>query len=103
MHSSSDDDPGVQAAQPQLAADPGVDETPRVRADRAANLAQPRWGWSETSMTAEPRASPGAGGQVRGAEVQIDVELSPASIRRSGSWATSRQRENSSRSAACPG
>ena len=57
---------GVQAAQPQLAADPGVDEPQRIGTEPGGELGAAEVRLSVTSMTAEPRASRVPGGRLAG-------------------------------------
>src|SRR5712691_5439864 len=72
---SRDDDPGVHAAQPQLAADPGVDEPPRVAAESGGELGAAQVWLVSNLDDRRAQGKPGAGRQVSRAEVEIGVEL----------------------------
>jgi len=70
-------DPGIQAAQPQLAADPGVDEPQGVRAEPGGELGAAEMRLRGDLDDRRAHRQPGAGRQVGRAQVEIDVELIP--------------------------
>src|SRR5215472_16023389 len=69
------EDPGVQAAQPQPAAGPGIEETQRLLAEPGGEL-----GAAQVRLLA---------GRLAGLRSRSTKSWSPASWRRPGSWATS--------------
>ena len=69
------DDPGIQAAQPQLAADPGVDEPQRIGTEPAGELGAAEVRLVRNLDDRRAQGKQGSRRQVGRAQVEIDVEL----------------------------
>jgi len=72
---SGDYDTGIQAAQPQLAADSGVHEPQRVLAESGGELGAAQVWLIGDLQNCRPDRQPGAWRQVSAAQVEIGVEL----------------------------
>ena len=72
---ASGDDPGIQSAQPQLAADPGVDEPQRISTEPGGELGAAEVRLVSDLYNRRAQGQPGSRWQVGRAQVEVDVKL----------------------------